>query len=108
MSEMTLTDYEVEDYHQTRYEIWREQAKCDWLDELQIIQQKFEHLLTDEPICDVPLKDIMLIAKGYYDMMDIEDYVYQPDDDGGEILYNFKEELKADLLDMYGWEVWYA
>lgn len=103
MSIMTTNEYKREEAYTSRYEANYNDAKNDWLNQIEPIKQSFEHLLNDTPICDVPLKDFAQIMLGYKNLYNSTMFDYETDKD--LIEYDFLPELKAILLDEYGWEV---
>ena len=104
MSIMTAAEYRQQDDYQSRYEANYLYAKDEWLNKIEPIKQSFEHLLNDTPMCDARLIDIAQIMNGYKKLFDSAYFLYEPDDDI-EIEYDFYDELKAILLDEYGWEI---
>ncbi len=103
MDDMTVTDYKIEDHHQTRYEACYDTALNEYWSTIEPIKQKFEHHLNDEPVCDIDFNVFRLFTVCVESMKLKANYTYK--DDYDEVEYDFTKELRAMLLDEYGWEV---
>ena len=105
MDTMTQADYRGAADYETRYESNYIYAKEAWLDKIEPIKQKFEHLIVDEYITDSRIQDLVAIVKGYEKLV-MNSYNFFEDGDEGEMIeYDFLPELKKILKDEYNWEI---
>ena len=103
MSVMTNREYEEQDYFESRYEACYDTALDEFKRVIEPIKQSFEHHLDDTPFNEVEWWKMAKIVKAVEKMDKLSWYVYQ--DDYDNIEYDFYKELKAMLLDEYGFDL---
>lgn len=101
MSIQTLKEHQAESDYESRYEAHYHYAKQEWLDRIEPIKQKFEHLITDDSISETSIGSIVMIADGYRQLLESCHFEY---DIGSEVIeYYFYDELKEILKNDYNW-----
>lgn len=100
---MTNNDYREEGDYQTRYEACHPLALAEFKRSIEPIKQSFEHKLNDEAICDADYSTFKLFVNAVEHMFKRSCYNYI--DEYNDFEYDFGGELKAMLLDEYGWKV---
>jgi hypothetical protein len=101
----TMTDYLAGDLYEARHQENIVEAKLEFYDKIFKIQQKFEHFITEEAVCDFSYPKMKLFVDSVEKMRDIADCYQYVDDDNELIEYNFTNTLRNLLMDEYGWNI---
>ena len=101
----TEVDFLVGDAYQTRHQANKVAAKLEFYNKIELIKQKFEHHITEEPVCDFAYPKMKLFIDSVEKMKKIADCYQYVDDDNELIEYNFTNTLRRLLEDEYGWNI---